>query len=182
MKKICVSGGFSLDFSISSTIILNNDDYINICTDIDEPVKIVVCPLGCNKQNIDGQELNKFNDFIDSLEREKNKPNQKIETLKTWVEKLGEESFVNSLAFCLLTGRRFSKSDRDRLNAPYVTFNKKEEKSINDEESSIFEDIDLEDIDLFTSGEEDKEKGDLFEDFDDDDEWEEFLKNIDEEN
>lgn len=111
-----------------SAIILNAEDYRNLNTEVEKAVKVVYSPLGYIKSTIDIKRIHNFCDLIDMFCKEKISTAEKIAHIKQWISLLQEKPTVNSLAFCLLTGRRANEIERKELTSPFVIFDSDKEQ------------------------------------------------------
>lgn len=111
-----------------SVIILNAEDYRNINTEVEKAVKIVYSPLGYIKSTIDSKRIHNFCTFIDVFFKEKISTAEKVACLKKWISTLQDKNTVNSLAFCLITGRRANEAERKELIEPFVVFDSDKEQ------------------------------------------------------
>ena len=98
-----------------NVIEVSKNNYVDLCTNILDKVKIFVLPKNTNLESDDSPikfaelELKNFYDLLDQLSVEKANNKAKSKQVKLWIQKTNEDqSIVNSIAFKLITGRRHS--------------------------------------------------------------------------
>jgi hypothetical protein len=130
--------------------------------------------LGYYKCDIDTSQQDDFFAFLDCINDEQVPKKEKVKRVRSWVGAMTNDGFVNSLAFCLLTGRRATNTLRELVATPFVEFpddqefleKEIEEKSIKERE--VLED-DFEDIDFSSFFDNDADSNDNNDDDEDDD-------------
>lgn len=113
----------TMDTCNDSAIVLNPTDYERLNTRIDAPVVIIYDPLygGCDfKVDINAQR--EFFDFMEILSSNDISNVTSFSLISKWISEINQNNIVDSLAFCLLTGRRLYQKKDDIDEKPFIEF------------------------------------------------------------
>ena len=96
-----------LDEDNDAAMVLNPVDYEKLAIKEGTPVVVIYDPIDCGKkQKINDRDKQEFYDFIDALTNDKIKKRDLPNLFSRCINEINSKNIANSLAFCMLTGRR----------------------------------------------------------------------------
>lgn len=96
-----------LDEDNEAAMVLNPVDYEKLAIKEGTPVVVIYDPIDCGKkQKINDRDKQEFYDFIDALTNDKIKKRDLPNLFSRCINEINSKNIANSLAFCMLTGRR----------------------------------------------------------------------------
>ncbi len=96
-----------LDEDNDAAMVLNPVDYEKLAIKEGTPVVVIYDPIDCGKkQKINDRDKQEFYDFIDALTNDEIKKRDLPNLFSRCINEINSKNIANSLAFCMLTGRR----------------------------------------------------------------------------
>lgn len=107
----------------NSVMVLNPIDYERLSIRIDAPVVVIYDPLDCGSYvEVDTNTQQEFFNFIEILTNDKITNDLLPALFSHWISEVNSKNIVDSLAFCLWTGRRLPQEKNIIDEKPFVEF------------------------------------------------------------
>ena len=113
----------TMDENNNSVMVLNPIDYERLSIRIDAPVVVIYDPLDCGSYvEVDTNTQQEFFNFIEILTNDKITNDLLPALFSHWISEVNSKNIVDSLAFCLWTGRRLPQEKNIIDEKPFVEF------------------------------------------------------------